>query len=111
VQGTGEFGNRYLMECVRRFPGRFSAVMVVDADNPDALEALAHWVGEGAEGVRLGPITLSPGSDPLAAWRKTAELGSPPLSMATEWPCPRCRDWPDAREPWLLRPSGADDRR
>jgi L-fuconolactonase len=77
VQVRGQFDNRYIMECIRRFPERFSAVVIVDTDKPDAPETLAHWVGEGAEGVRLGPTTRSPGSDPLAIWRKAAELGLP----------------------------------
>src|SRR5919109_1754853 len=77
IQVRGQFDNRYLMECVQRFPGRFSAVAIVDTDAPDAPETLAHWASEGAEGVRLGPTTRSPGSDALALWRKAAELGIP----------------------------------
>ena len=77
VQVRGQFDNRYLMECVQRFSGRFSAVALVDTDTPDAPETLARWVSEGAEGLRLGPTTRSPGSDPLAIWRKAAELGIP----------------------------------
>lgn len=77
VQVRGQSDNRYIMECVRRFPGRFSAVVIVDTDAPDAPDTLARWVSEGAEGVRLGPTARSPGSDPLAIWRKAAELGVP----------------------------------
>jgi L-fuconolactonase len=75
VQVRGQFDNRYIMECVQRFPGRFSAVAIVDTDRSDAPETLAHWVSQGAEGVRLSPTTRSPGSDPLAIWRQAAELG------------------------------------
>jgi L-fuconolactonase len=42
VQVRGQFDNRYLMECVQRFPGRFSPVAIVDTDAPDAPETLAH---------------------------------------------------------------------
>jgi L-fuconolactonase len=77
VQVRGQFDNRYIMECVQRFPGRFSAVAIVDTDRSDAPETLAHWVSQGAEGVRLSPTTRSPGSDPLAIWRQAAELGIP----------------------------------
>src|SRR5215813_1419714 len=77
VQVRGQFDNRYIMECVRRFPGRFSAVVIVDTDRPDAPETLGRWVHEGAEGVRLSPTVRSPGGDPLAVWRKAAELGLP----------------------------------
>ena len=77
VQVRGQFDNRYLIECVRRFPARFCALVGVDTDSPDAPELLAHWVGEGAVGVRLGPAVRSPGSDPLLIWRRAAELGIP----------------------------------
>jgi L-fuconolactonase len=78
VQVGGQFDNRYIIECVRRFPARFCAVVIVDADKPDASETLAHWAGEGAVGLRIfGPTARSPGRDPLALWRKAAELGVP----------------------------------
>ena len=83
VQVRGQYDNRYIMECVRRFPGRFAAVVMVDTDRPDAPQALERWAREGAEGVRLGPITRSPGSDPLAIWRKAAELGLPVSSLGS----------------------------
>jgi L-fuconolactonase len=77
VQVRGQFDNRYLIECVRRFPARFCALVVVDTDMPDAPETLARWVGEGAVGLRLEPTVRSPGSEPLAIWRQAAELGIP----------------------------------
>jgi L-fuconolactonase len=77
VQVRGQFDNRYVIDCVRRFPARLCALVGVDTDSPDAPDMLAHWVGEGAVGVRLGPTVRSPGSEPLAIWRKAAELGIP----------------------------------
>jgi L-fuconolactonase len=77
VQVGGEFDNRYLLDCVRRFPSRFCALVGVDTDEADAPELLERWVAEGAVGVRLGPAVRSPGSDPLAIWRKADELGIP----------------------------------
>jgi L-fuconolactonase len=77
VQVRGQFDNRYIMDCVQRFPGRFSPVVIVDTDKPDAPETLARWASEGAEGIRLSPTTRSPGNDPLGIWRKAAELGMP----------------------------------
>jgi predicted TIM-barrel fold metal-dependent hydrolase len=77
VQVRGQFDNRYLLECVRRFPARLCAVVGVDTDRADAPKTLAQGVAEGAVGVRLGPAVRSPGSDPLAIWRKAAELGIP----------------------------------
>jgi len=59
----------------RRFPGRFSPVILVDAERADAPEILKHWAEEGAEGVRLKVNTRSPGKDPLAIWKAAAELG------------------------------------
>jgi L-fuconolactonase len=67
--------NSYLLECMRRFPGRFSVVATVDSSRPDALGRLEEWVEQGVEGIRLRPTVRSPGSDPLAIWRKAAELG------------------------------------
>src|SRR5262249_11392609 len=77
IQVRGQFDNRYIMECVQRFPGRFSAVVIVDTDTPDAPEILARWVSAGGGGVRLGPATRSPGRAPLAIWRNAAHLGLP----------------------------------
>lgn len=95
IQIGGEFDNAYLIECVRRFPGRFSAVALVDTSRPDALERLQEWVSQGAEGVRLRPIERSPGRDPLAIWRKAAELGiavSVQGSNADEFSSPQFED-------------------
>jgi L-fuconolactonase len=83
VQVRGQCDNRYLMECVQRFPGRFSPVIMVDTDKPDAPETLSRWVRDGAEGIRLGPTTRSPGADPLAIWRRAAELQIPVSSLST----------------------------
>lgn len=77
VQVRGQFDNRYIIECARHLPARFCAIVIVDTDRPDAPEMLAHWVREGAVGVRLEPTVRSPGSDPLAIWRKAADLGIP----------------------------------
>jgi L-fuconolactonase len=75
IQIRGVYDNSYLIECMRRFPGRFSVVAIVDSGQPDAPHRLEEWVERGVEGVRLSPTVRSPGSDPLAIWRKAAELG------------------------------------
>jgi L-fuconolactonase len=77
VQQGGQFDNRYLLECVRRFPDRFYAVVMVDAKRADACEQLRHWAEHGAHGVRLRATDRSPGDDPFAIWRKAAELTLP----------------------------------
>ncbi|PKB80454.1 MAG: hypothetical protein BZY88_08690 [SAR202 cluster bacterium Io17-Chloro-G9] len=75
IQFRGVFDNSYMIDCVRRYPGRFSMAAIVDTDAEDAPAKLEGWVKEGAEAVRLDPSVRSPGSDPLAIWRKAAELG------------------------------------
>jgi len=77
IQISGQYDNSYLIECMRRFPGRFSVVALVDTDQPDAPERLEEWVRQGVEGIRLSPAVRSPGQDPLAIWRKAAELSIP----------------------------------
>lgn len=75
IQMQGEFDNGYQFDCVRRFPGRFAPVVLVDATRPDAIRILGRLANEGASGVRLGATTRSPGDDPLAIWRAAAALG------------------------------------
>ena len=75
IQHRGQYDNRYLLECAARFPGRFAVVAMVDTTRPDAPDTLARWAAEGVVGVRLAPMERSPGSDPLAIWRKASELG------------------------------------
>ena len=77
VQFKGQYDNSYLIECTRRFPGRFSVVAKVDTEKPDAPETLETWVQAGATGIRLEATQRSPGADPLAIWRKASELGIP----------------------------------
>ena len=83
IQYRGNYDNRYQIECVRNHPGRFAAVVLVDTQRPDAVDTLAMWAREGAAGVRLRPDERSPGSDPLAIWRKASELGLVVSSLGT----------------------------
>ncbi len=76
IQMNGQYDNSYQFECVRRHPDRFASVVCVDTARPDALDELARLAEQGASGVRLKPGARSPG-DPLAIWRKAAELGLP----------------------------------
>ncbi len=75
IQMQGQFDNDYQFECVRRFPGRFAPVVVLDTDHSDAVETLQRLAGQGASGVRLLAAARSPGDDPLAIWRAAARLG------------------------------------
>ena len=83
IQHRGTYDNTYLLECATRYPGRFSVVAIVDTSQPDAPSALERWAAQGATGVRLGPSDRSPGSDPLAIWRKAAQLGLVVSSLDT----------------------------
>jgi L-fuconolactonase len=75
IQMQGQFNNSYQAECLRRYPGRFASVALVDPSAPDAPETLRRLVDEGASGVRLNATTRSPGSDPLLIWREAERLG------------------------------------
>jgi L-fuconolactonase len=77
IQINGQFDNDYQLECVRRHPDRLSSVVLVDTADPAAPATLQRLAEQGARGVRLRPDTRSPGDDPLAIWRKAAELGLP----------------------------------
>ncbi len=75
IQQGGQFDNQYLFDCVKRYPDRLSAVVLVDVQQPDAPDTLARWAEQGAVGVRLRASDRSPGDDPLAIWRQAAALG------------------------------------
>jgi L-fuconolactonase len=75
VQSSTTTDNSYVIECMRRFPRRLAVVCRVDVDSPSAVDDLERWRNEGAESVRLRNFNRSPGEDPLAIWRKAAELG------------------------------------
>ena len=77
VQIRGLFDNDYQFECVKRYPGRFVSVVLVDTRQLDAPQQLEQLAAQGAKGVRLPADTRSPGGDPLAIWRKAGELGLP----------------------------------
>jgi L-fuconolactonase len=75
IQIKGQYDNSYHAEVVRRYPGRFASVVIVDTDRVDAPEQLERLAAEGASGVRLGSSDRSPGEDPLAIWRAAERLG------------------------------------
>lgn len=75
VQMQGQTNNDYQFECMRRYPGRFAPVVVVDTERPDAPETLQRLAEQGASGVRLRAMTRAPGGDPLAIWHAAGSLG------------------------------------
>jgi L-fuconolactonase len=50
------------------------SIVGVDWTLPGALEELTQSVDAGAVGVRLRPVSRSPGDDPLAIWRRACDL-------------------------------------
>ena len=75
-----EYDASYLLECKRRFPGRFSVIVLVDTQKPDAPETLERWVEKGAEGVRMDPTLRSPGGDP--AYTPSHRMVSPNAALS-----------------------------
>jgi L-fuconolactonase len=68
--GGNYLPDSYEIECARKYPGKFGAVVHVDAKKPDALDTLEVLSKQGAIGIRLRPQ-----SDPITLWRKANELG------------------------------------
>jgi predicted TIM-barrel fold metal-dependent hydrolase len=77
--------NGYLARCVRRDPGRFRGVCVIDPRGPGAPAALRRWRSEGVTGIRLRPLREGEGPSPgpwLATpdtwplWEAIAETGT-----------------------------------
>src|SRR5690606_9183679 len=67
------FDNRYMLDTMRRFPGVFSGVAIVDETAPDPGGAMRRLKAQGVRGFRIRP-----GRNPLEAW-----IGSP--GMASMW--------------------------
>lgn len=74
VQMNGQPDNRYQLDVVRRFPGRFASVVWIRPDAPDACGELRRLAEQGVSGVRLAATARSSGDDALAIWRTAAEL-------------------------------------
>ena len=83
TQFFGVYDNSYMIDCMRRFPGRFSVIALVDVARTDALQQLEELANQGVESLRLNVNMRSPGSDPLAIWFKAADLGMSVSSMGT----------------------------
>jgi len=88
------YDNRYVADCLARFPGRFAAVCLVDPKEPAAPDQLEELVrGRGFGGMRLhlsrqeDPSALA-ASDQDPLWRRVEELSVCliVLGRATELP-------------------------
>ncbi|HEY5272640.1 MAG TPA: amidohydrolase family protein [Acidimicrobiales bacterium] len=91
------YDNRYVCDSSAAHPGRLSAVVSVDANDPKALESIDYWVSErGARGIRLAyPGRRAPGQQDdtswftsdvaLGTWRRAEELGIPVCIHFSRW--------------------------
>ena len=50
---NGNYDNRYLLDCARRFDGRLKVVGLIDAQQPDCLATLKAFHKDGGVGVRI----------------------------------------------------------
>jgi L-fuconolactonase len=75
VQIASNYNNDYILECMRRYPGRFAACIVVDTSRQDAPSKLEECVEKGATGVRLLAKARLTNPKELGVWRKANELG------------------------------------
>ena len=83
------YDNRYVADCLARYPTTFSGIAIMDRNAPDAVERLEWLVGEdGFEGLRMhlgraeDPAEwAAPDQDPI--WRKAEELGACMLSLGS----------------------------
>jgi L-fuconolactonase len=76
VQHGGEYDNSYLLTCAEQHSGRFTVMGLVDPTRADATGVPRGQRLRGVGSVRLFAPTES-GGDPIALWRKAAELGMP----------------------------------
>jgi L-fuconolactonase len=77
-----KYDNRYLVDCLDRFPGKFAGVCRVNPEDPNAPDALSAWTGQGCHGVRLSPAADATGDwirGPLMAplWQRCEQLRVP----------------------------------
>ena len=79
--------NRYLADCVRRYPERFKGHGLIDPTDARVAEKLDYWTKEhGLHGMRFSPIYYQNGShggdgwidaeETHGLWRKAEQLGS-----------------------------------
>jgi predicted TIM-barrel fold metal-dependent hydrolase len=82
--------NRYMVECLERFPGRFQAIGLVDPLAEDNARHLEQWMARGLSGFRLHPLYYpdepswldAPANDAL--WRAAGATGA--ILQVHMWP-------------------------
>src|SRR5689334_24174192 len=73
VQLNGNYDNSYLIDCNRRYPGRFKAVVILDPQDTARTKTLEDLRKQGAGGIRLNLRKEWDGNDP--AFKVAGELG------------------------------------
>ena len=73
IQYMGNADNSYILECLEKHPGRFSAAMIVD--DADDGSKMREWAEKGIGGIRLPAGARSSGPVPLAQWQTAEALG------------------------------------
>ncbi|MBI1928235.1 amidohydrolase, partial [Candidatus Poribacteria bacterium] len=80
IQHQGNTNNSYHVECLKSYPGRFAAAMIVERS--DTGEKLRYWAEQGIVGIRLSADSRAETADPLAQWRTANEL-----NLVVSLPC------------------------
>jgi L-fuconolactonase len=93
-----KWDNRYLLNVLRRYPGKFQAVCRVDPEGVSAPDDLSQRTAEGFRGVRLSPAAGPEGDwilGPLMAplWRRCAQLKVPMTILAPMTRMPDLAPW------------------
>jgi L-fuconolactonase len=92
--------NRYLLDVLRRYPGRFQGVCRVNPEDPAAPDHLSELTEAGCRGVRLSPDTTAKGDwirGPLMRhlWHRCAELKVPMTLLLPASRLPDAAVWID----------------
>ena len=73
VQHNGRCDNSYLIECTKRYPGKFKAVVILDPEDKSRTKTLENLHKQGAAGIRLNLRKDWDPEDPV--FKACGELG------------------------------------
>ena len=89
TQFFGVFDNSYLVEAVKRFPGRFAVIGIVDHTQPDATDRVAELKDQGVDGLRFQCCGVLPVMIPLPCGASAPTWASSPASWVPRNTTPR----------------------
>ncbi len=69
------FDHTYLLDCVRRYPGRFAVIGAVDNTRATAVTTLERWAARGVQGIRIRLMDVGGMTQLPAVLVRCAELG------------------------------------